>query len=227
MISYDLSDGVASLTLDDGKANALGFDMIETYRSHLAKAQSEADLIVIRGRPGVMSAGFDLKVMKTEPHRVADMVRMGAELLVETLMCPTPVIMASTGHAMAAGGLLMLTADIRLGMQGEFFYGLNETAIGMVMPDFGLELARYRLGETALDEAVLNAQLYSPSAAQQIGYLDHVASSELFEQTLSDLIEKTQKLDLKAYRGTKKKLRYDLGQSILASLDADNLNIAG
>lgn len=227
MITYKLENSVATLTLDDTKANALGFAMMSAYIENMRRAQAEADIIVISGRPGMMSAGFDLKVMKNEPDRVAEMVRMGADLLVETLTCPKPVIIASTGHAMAAGALLMLTGDIRLGLAGNYFYGLNETAIGMVMPDFGMALAHYRLGEHHLDEAVLQARLYGPEDAQRIGYLDHVVDAEAWDMSLTKTIEDVKKLDLKAYRGTKRKIRQALADSILAGLDGADLNIAG
>ena len=92
-----------------------------------------------------MTAGFDLKVMRNEPDRVMDLVTQGGQLLVRIFASPKPVLLASTGHGIAAGALLMLTGDYRISMAGDFKYGLNESAIGMVLPPYGIDLARFKL----------------------------------------------------------------------------------
>jgi len=223
---FDLQDGIATITMDDGKANAFGFDMMQAISRNLTRAANEATSVVITGRPGVLCAGFDLKLMKTAPERVSEMVATGAKLLAQILAHPQPVIIAASGHAMAAGGLLMLTGDHRIGAAGDFKLGLNETAIGMVMPDFGVELARYCLGEHNLTAAVLCARLYGPQEAVSVGYLDEVSTPEALLETALARAAALQSLDLRAYAGSKKKLRQPVADKMLASLTKDNLNIA-
>ena len=72
LAKVEIEDDIATITLDDGKANALGFTMIEHINKALDEAEACADVIVLRGREGVMTAGFDLKVMRNEPDRVMD-----------------------------------------------------------------------------------------------------------------------------------------------------------
>ncbi len=226
LIRFDLQDDIATITMDDGKANAFGFAMMEAVSQAFARAASEANSVVLTGRPGLLCAGFDLKLMKTEPERVSEMVATGAQLLAQILTHPQPVVIAASGHAMAAGGLLMLTGDHRIGSAGDFKFGLNETAIGMVMPDFGVELARYCLGEHNLTDAVLGARLYNPQEAISVGYLDEVSSSEALLETAYARAAALQSLDLRAYAGSKRKLRQPVADKMLASLANDNLNIA-
>ncbi|MCC6716333.1 MAG: crotonase/enoyl-CoA hydratase family protein, partial [Acetobacteraceae bacterium] len=164
MVGYGLAGDVATLTLDDGKANALSLAMAQGIAAGLDRAAGEAKVVVIRGRPGVLCGGFDLKVIRSgDAAARAAMVDAGMALLERLYLLPQPVVIACTGHAVAAGGLMLLTGDVRIGVEGDFRLGLNETAIGLSLPAFGVELARERLLPTALGEATLLARLYGPA----------------------------------------------------------------
>lgn len=208
MLTYTLDNAVATITLDDGKANALSLPMSQAIATALDRAQSEARIVLLRGRPGVLCGGFDLKVIRngTQADRAA-MVDTGMALLERIYHHPQPTIIACTGHAVAAGGLLLLAADIRIGLRGPYKLGLNETAIGLALPEFGLTLARARLLPTALTAATLGAHLYPPEDAAKIGYLDDTADPETFEAKIQSALEAILPLDPTAYAATKARLR--------------------
>ena len=146
-LTYELDGKVAVLSIDDGKANAIGHEMIDDMNTALDKAEHEARSVMIIGRPGRFSAGFDLSVMTGEPRGMQALVKAGADLILRLYMHPQPVIAACTGHALAAGSLLLLASDTRIGIKGDFKIGLNEVAIGMALPIFAVELARDRLSK--------------------------------------------------------------------------------
>ncbi len=214
-VRYDQTDDIATLTMDDAKANALGFDMIDALSDALAKAESNAKVVLLRGRPGIFSAGFDLKVMNKGQQAMADMVGQGANLLIDLFLHPQPIVMACSGHALAAGALILLTGDYRIGIDGDFKIGLNETAIGMTMPHFGIEIARERLGSEALTQAVLNAQLYNPQDAAAIGYLDQAVSEGEFDATVHEKLKILLSLDGKSFAATKKGIRNTTAQGAM------------
>ena len=218
----EIEDGIATITLDDGKANALGFTMIEHINKALDEAEAAADVIVMTGREGVMTAGFDLKVMRNEPDRVMDLVTQGGQMLVRIFASPKPVLLASTGHGIAAGALLMLTGDYRISMAGDFKYGLNESAIGMVLPPYGMDLARFKLNQKFLDMAVVGADLYGPEMASQIGYTDEVATADKFASRVREKAEYFKTLDAKAYAGNKRHIRQALADKMAADLKASS-----
>ena len=218
----EIEDGIATITLDDGKANALGFTMIEHINKALDEAEAAADVIVMTGREGVMTAGFDLKVMRNEPDRVMDLVTQGGQMLVRIYASPKPVLLASTGHGIAAGALLMLSGDYRISMAGDFKYGLNESAIGMVLPPYGMDLARFKLNQKFLDMAVVGAELYGPEMASQIGYTDEVATADKFAARVREKAEYFKTLDAKAYAGNKRHIRQALADKMEADLKASN-----
>lgn len=218
----EIEDGIATITLDDGKANALGFTMIEHINKALDEAEAAADVIVMTGREGVMTAGFDLKVMRNEPDRVMDLVTQGGQMLVRIFVSPKPVLLASTGHGIAAGALLMLSGDYRISMAGDFKYGLNESAIGMVLPPYGMDLARFKLNQKFLDMAVVGADLYGPEMASQIGYTDEVATADKFAARVREKAEYFKTLDAKAYAGNKRHIRQALADKMAADLKASS-----
>lgn len=206
-VTYELEDKIAVLTMDDGKANAFGPTMIEALSQAFDRAEREASAIILTGRGGVLSAGFDLKVMREGPEAAAAMVEAGAQLLLRIYLHPLPVITACTGHAIAAGAILLLASDVRLGASGAFSIGLNETSIGMTLPPFGVELARDRLTPEALSAAVLGATLYDPDAATAIGYLDQVASADDLAKEARRTAAHYATLDGPSFAGTKVNLR--------------------
>ena len=213
-----IEDGIAVITLDDGKANAFSFDMMAALNDAMDKAEAEADVIIMTGRAGVMCAGFDLKVMQNAPDKVADMVRQGGEFLVRVFSTKKPMIIASPGHGIAAGGLLMLAADYRIGVDGDSRYGLNESAIGMVLPPFGYDLAVFKINNKYLDTCFVGAELIDPKTAIKAGFLDEtVADGGLMERAMEKAKE-MQKLHPKAYAGNKKLVRGALTEKMASEL---------
>ncbi len=218
-VQVAIEDDVARITMDDGKANALGPAMIDALQDAFDQAEKEASAVLLTGRPGVLSAGFDLKVMKEGEEAAAAMVAAGAELLSRIYLHPQPVVIASTGHAIAAGALLLCVGDHRISATGEISIGLNETSIGMALPVFGVEIARDRLLPTAHAEALLGAMLYDPVGAAEIGYVDEIAEPEALETVALDVLTRLKGLDSRAYGMTKRNLRLATIDRIRPSLE--------
>ena len=218
--SCSISDGIATITLDDGKVNAFSFDMMVAINNAMDEAEAGADVIIITGREGVMCAGFDLKVMQNDADKVPEMVGNGGKLLVRIFSCKKPVIIASTGHGIAAGGLLMLSADYRIGIDSESRYGLNESAIGMVLPPFGYDMAAFKINNSYLDRCFAGAELIDPVTAIEASFLDEVVTTDKLMQRALEKAKEMQKLDARAFAGNKKLLRGVLTEKMTADLDS-------
>ncbi|MCH2170850.1 crotonase/enoyl-CoA hydratase family protein [Myxococcota bacterium] len=228
-ITYELTGRVAKITLDDGKANAIGHTSIETLHEMLDRAESEAGSVLLAGRPGRFCAGFDLGVIQSGSiDDVRTLVKAGGELFTRLYASPQPIIVACTGHAIAAGAIVLLAADTRIGVQGEFKLGLSEVSIGMNLPIFAFELARERLSKRHFIRATTQAELYGPDDAVDAGYLDRVVSPEdLLEAALEEAAQLAE-VPQPAYRTTKASIRKEALEHIRTTLDADmgNLNTA-
>ncbi len=216
-VTYTLKDNIATLTMDDGKANAMAPAMSAALNAGLDRAAREARAVVIRGRAGVFCGGFDLKIIRGGDETVkAQMRDAGMALLRRLYVSPQPIVFAVTGHAVAMGALLILAGDARVGLEGDFRLGLNETGIGLSLPVTGLEVARDRLAPTVFQRATINAELFSPEGAVSAGYLDQAAGAEGFDAAVDAAATYLAGLDGGAFSETKQRVR----QPTLDRIDA-------
>ncbi|MBW2316645.1 MAG: crotonase/enoyl-CoA hydratase family protein [Deltaproteobacteria bacterium] len=226
-LTYALEGDVAVLTLDDGKANALAPDMIDALSKALDRAESEAGAVAFFGRPGRFSAGFDLKTMSAGADAAAAMVGAGAELLLRIYEFPRPTVVGVTGHALAAGALILCAADTRIATRGDFKIGLNEVAIGMTLPVFGTELARDRLSKRHFTAAVVQATLYDAEGAVAAGYADRAVDADALVGEVMSTAATLAELPRGAYAGTKRQARNATAGHIRDSLVEDMARLKG
>ncbi|MCA9602866.1 MAG: crotonase/enoyl-CoA hydratase family protein [Myxococcales bacterium] len=206
-LSYRVDREVAVITMDDGKANALGPSMLRALDEALGRAEQEGRAVVLAGRAGKFCAGFDLKVMMSAPTAARDLVLDGAKLFLRLFEHPRPVVIACTGHAVAGGALLVLCGDLRVGTEGPFMIGLNEVAIGLTLPRFAVELARERLSPRAMGAATVLATMYAPNDAANAGYLDEVVEADaVLERAISEA-QRLGALPAATFAGTKQRVR--------------------
>lgn len=164
LITYHAEDGIATLTLDNGKVNAISPELIIAFNAALDRAVQERAVVIITGQPGILSGGYDLKVMTSGPKEAVGLVTAGSTLARRLLSHPFPVVVACPGNAVAKGAFLLLSADYRIGVEGPYKICLNEVQIGMTMHYAGIALARDRLGRAAFQRAVNNAEVFDPQA---------------------------------------------------------------
>jgi enoyl-CoA hydratase len=220
-VTYALEDGVAVLRLDDGKVNVISHRVIDLMHRFLDNAEGEARAVAIIGRPGKLSAGFDLTEMTAGIERTRALVGAGGKLLMRIFGHPQPVVVAVTGHALAAGALLTLSCDTRIGADGPAKIGLNETAIGMGLPLYATELAQARLSPAHLTRGAVQAEIYDPAGAVEAGYLDQVVPADECEAAAITEARRLGQFRTGAYSHTKLALRGALIDRVLAGIDAD------
>lgn len=221
LIQYSCNQGIATLTLNNGKVNAISPDMIAAFNSCLDQAEQDCAIVIITGQPGILSGGYDLKVMTAGPEHAINLVASGSTLARRMLAHPFPIIVACPGHAIAKGAFLLLSADYRIGVDGAFNIGLNEVLIGMTMHHAGIEIAKDRLSNAAFQRSVINGELFNPITAIDAGFLDRVVPAEELMQTALGVATLMKKINMKAHRNTKLKVRKDLLQALDVAIELD------
>lgn len=225
VLTYTLEGSIATVCMDDGKANALSEAMIDGLLGALDRAEKEASAIVLTGRPDRFCAGFDLRVMMSSPEAAVALLRRGADLLMRLYGSPVPLVVACTGHAKAGGALVLLTADVRVGAAGPYQIGLNEVQIGLPVPVLAMELARDRLSSRELGRATLQAKIYDPEGAAAAGFLDEVVpAADLLARARAEA-GRLGALARSPFHATKKRLRGRTIAHIRATLDEDVASI--
>ena len=200
-----IADGIAWITMDDGKVNALSCEMIGELEEALDAAEHAKAVTVLSGREGIFSAGFDLGTFARGHEASVAMVHAGARLIGRLLAFPYPVLTACTGHAYPMGAFLMLSADVRLGVAGPWRIGMNEVAIGITVPKFAVELARHRLTPPGFAR-IPTAPMFSPEEALRLGYLDRVLPPDGLAGAVQEEASRLLALDLPSFAATKARI---------------------
>ncbi|MBW2498792.1 MAG: crotonase/enoyl-CoA hydratase family protein [Deltaproteobacteria bacterium] len=203
-VKQELLEGVCVLRLDNGKANAMARAVSLELIAALDEAEKTASAVLILGRPGIFSGGFDLGTIAEGGEAALEMIAEGLHLLVKILEHPKPIVVGCSGHAIAMGVFLVLAADERIGARGDFKIGMNETAIGMTLPEFAVELARTRLSKRHFDRAAVHATIYDPDAAVDVGFLDRVVEPDRLEDEALQAAIRLGALPQPAFRNNKR-----------------------
>lgn len=214
--SYELHDGIATIAMDDGKANVLSAAMLDELSDAFKRAERDAAVVLLTGREHVFSGGFDLRCA---PDGWPAMVGGGARLAERILAFPHPVAIACNGSAVAMGAFLLLAADVRIGAAGAHRIGLNEVAIGLAVPRFGIALARHRLTPPAADRCLLTGVLLDPHEARAAGFLDRVVAADELHAEAHAAARELASVDRGAHAATKLRVREDVLAGVRAGIE--------
>jgi enoyl-CoA hydratase len=221
IVSYTFEGSVATIAMDDGKVNALSPAMLAAIDTAFERARDDAAAVILRGRSGTFSAGFDLKVLRGGGVETIEMIVGGFRLAHKILSFPRPVVIACTGHAVAMGSFLLLCGDHRIGTAGEFRIVANEVAIGLTMPHAAVEICRQRLTPAAFNRAVILAETFTPDDAAVAGFLDQVVPMDQLDEVARSAAERFTQLNAEAHAASKLRARAHALDAIAAGIEGD------
>lgn len=226
-VRYDHDGVVATITIDDGKANALSPQVFVDLNAALDRAVDDDAAVLLVGRDGRFSGGFDLGVLLGGGPEGRKLLRTGFELSHRLLSFPTPVVVACTGHAYAMGLFLMLSTDLRIGVAGaDHRITANEVAIGLTMPHAAIEICRQRLTRAHFDRAVILAEVFNPEQALAAGILDELVPADDLLTHAHARANALGGLDRRAHSLTKLRARAAALDAIAAATEQDDQELA-
>ncbi len=221
-VTTRIEDGIAVVTMDDGAANALNPQRFDELHAAFDDAGDDVTGFIITGRPGITTAGLDLKFMQSaDKDGVADLlVRFGTTLM-RVWTEPRPTVLAATGHTVAAGTMLSMACDHAVAARGAFVWGLTETQINFAMPLFGLALARANVRADMVDDLLLPGAKVDPERAVEVGYADELADPDEVMARARAHLAMLVALPSRAYADTKRRLRGPAADEVMATLAQD------
>ena len=220
-VHFTVDDQVATITMDDGKVNALSPDMQLEINEALDHAELEGvGAVVIGGNNRVFSGGFDLKVLKGGGEQAIEMLAGGFELAARILAYPKPVVMACTGHSIAMGSFLMLSGDHLIGAPSHRIQA-NEVSIGLTMPGPALAILRHRLTPAAFQRAVGLSAEFKGESAVAAGYLDELVEADLVRARAHEVAKGFTSLDARAHKESKLRARAKVLDEICTTISAE------
>jgi enoyl-CoA hydratase len=222
-VAYRLHDGVATVTMDDGKVNVMSTGMLRDLGGAFDRAEKDRAIVVLQSaRSGLFSAGFDLKIFAANDAAGSlEMVKTGAELALRLMSFPFPTLGVMEGHAFPMGTFLLLACDVRIGARGPFRMGLNEVAIGISPPGFAIELARSRLHPAWLSRTVTLGEMFEPDDAVVAGFLDRVVPGDEIEPAVESTLAVLKTLHAPSHISAKQRLRRAAGAAIREAIDEE------
>ena len=226
-VSYRLEDSIATITMDDGKVNALSLHMLQELDKSFDQAAADHAVVVFTGRDGVFSAGFDLSVLRGGGPDALTMLQAGFRLAERLLSFPTPVVISCPGHAIAMGVFLVLSGDYRIGVSGPYRLMANEVAIGLTMPRAAVEICRQRLGPASFNRAVVLAEPFSPKDAVAAGFLDRVVEPANLEEASRSAAVQLGTLNMTAHAASKLRARAATLSALRRAIEADDAELQG
>lgn len=218
---HDEEGGIATLTLDDGKLNALN---AEVFRELSAAVDDCADAtaVVLAGREGVFTAGLNTKELADiTPEGLTELLDVFGRTVMQVWAHPRPVVAACTGHAIAAGTMLAMAADHAVAAEGDFRWGLTETQIGFPLPDFAIQLSRHNVRSDRLEDLLLPGKVVEATTAVEVGFADELAEPGEVLTRATTKARELASLPSEAYATTKRRLRGSTIRGVLAGLGDD------
>ncbi len=205
-----MADGVVTLDIDGKGPNALTPEVVERLAVRFAEAEASADVhaVILRGKAnGPFCVGLDNATLAAGEAAAAGLLTGMGKLLVAMFRSRLRIVAQVEGHAVAAGAMLLLVSDLRIGAPGDYRIGFSEVAIGMPLPGLPLALASHRLDARLVTRATALAELMDPDAAQRAGFLDEI--TEDAGTVAEAAAQRLAAIDDEAYHATALDLRAD------------------
>ena len=194
-----------------------------------AAVAEDMDAVVVSGAPGMFSAGLDVPyLMSLGEDRHALQAAWGAFFGAARALAGLriPVVAAITGHAPAGGCVLSLCCDYRVMARSAdpsrpFAIGMNETQVGLAVPDGAQQLMRRVIGHHRAERLLVSGAMVPAERALAIGLVDELAGTDQVVAQALAWLEPLLRLPRAPMLQTRALARADL----VRALDPDHLHL--
>ena len=209
-VRIERDGALARLRMDKARGNAI--DEVLTNDLLAAIRDIEADdgvrgVLLCSAHPKLFCPGLDLvSLIEYDRKSMERFLSAFAELLLALYALQRPLVAALSGHAVAGGCVLALTADLRVLRRGAQI-GLNEVKIGVSLPWSVATLLRASVPPTSLTRVALLGENFTDEEAVAAGLVHEIAEAEGFEATCLARLGELAERDARSLTTTKRYLR--------------------
>jgi enoyl-CoA hydratase len=198
LLSVEVADGVARVTIDNPPANALTDELyaqLDTTVTQLELDDAARAVVFASAHPEIFVAGADVKRMADYDFRRGAVTRKidlvhACFLRVQRLSKPT--VAAIAGHALGGGCELALAMDFRFMGRGHPRIGLPEASLGIIPGGGGTQRLPRLVGRARAAELVMLAQRIDAGEAERIGLVNRACADG--QATLDAALDHARKL---------------------------------
>jgi enoyl-CoA hydratase len=206
-------DGVAVVTMANGKVNALSREMLTALRD--VAAQLAADLpgaVVVTGGERIFAAGADISQFGG-PDEAAEIGPLFHDTIGAYADLPRFVIAAVSGFALGGGCELALGCDYRIASEKAVF-GQPEILLGIIPGGGGTQRLARLVGASKAKEMCLTGRQVRADEALRIGLADEVVAHDELHDRARTLAADVAKGALAAHAITKRLIDDGLSTSL-------------
>ncbi|XP_059548756.1 enoyl-CoA delta isomerase 1, mitochondrial [Myotis daubentonii] len=229
LVEPDPAAGIAVMKFKNPPVNSLSLELLTELVISLEKLENDKTfrgVILTSDRPGVFSAGLDLREMcGRNPEHYAEYWKAVQELWLRLYQSNMVLIAAINGASPAGGCLISLTCDYRvLADNPRYAIGLNETLLGIVAPFWFKDTLVNTIGHRAAERALQLGLLFPPAEALQVGIVDKVVPEDQVQSTALSVMGKWLAIPDHARQLTKNMMRKPTVDRLVKQRDADIKN---
>jgi enoyl-CoA hydratase len=213
-------DGVAVLTLDRPKVNALNQALVSQLRGHAeALGVDPPGAVVVTGGDRIFAAGADIS--EFGGPEAADTISVGIHDALRALaVIPRFVIAAVAGYALGGGCELALACDYRIASTRAVF-GQPEILLGIIPGGGGTQRLPRLVGPSRAKELIVTGRQVGAEEALAMGLADEVVAPDQLHERAFSLAAQLAGGALQAQALAKRAVDAGLDQSLPAALDLE------
>lgn len=220
-VTLEISQGVASITLNRPPLNILTLDMIRELDSALSKVAGQTWLkaVVLAANGKAFCAGVD--VADHTQDRVEPMIHEFGQLFTRLRTLPMPTIALVQGAALGGGCELAIACD-QVIAAGSAKFGQPEIKLG-VFPPIAAALFPQLIGHQQAARLLLSGETINAAEAVRLGLATYLAADDDLQATLNHLLAQYRNMSAAALRITKRAILYGNDLGVNALLEIENL----
>jgi enoyl-CoA hydratase/carnithine racemase len=227
--SFDVSEGVATITLDRPDVlNALTFEVYADLRDILLELPQREDVrvLVITGRGRGFCSGGDVneiiaRLLAMGPKDLLEFTRMTGAVVQRMRECPLPIVAGVNGIAAGAGAVIAMAADFRL-LASSASFAFLFTKVGLAGADMGIAYLLPRLvGLARATEILMLGDKIGADAAHAMGLANQVVDDAELVAATADLARRLASGPALAYATTKKLLTAELDMGLGPAIELE------
>jgi enoyl-CoA hydratase/carnithine racemase len=178
LIGYELTDGVALLTLNDPPANTYSYEMMQQLDACILKARMDeaVQVIVITGAgEKFFCAGANIAMLsEVTPEFKYYFCLHANETMCRLEQTPKLVIAAINGHCVGGGLEVAMAADLRVARRGAGKMGLPEVSLGVLPGTGGTQRLARLVGKSKAIELMAAGDLFDFEKGEALGLVNRI-----------------------------------------------------
>jgi len=193
LVDYDVTDGLAIITLNDPPANTYTYEMMRQLDQAIldARMADEAHVIILRGQGDkFFSAGANIGMLNSVTPKFKYYFCLHAnETLNRLEQTPKLTIAALNGHCVGGGLEYAMACDIRIGWKGHGKTGLPEVTLGVLPGTGGTQRLCRIVGKSKAIELMTEGRNFDYEEAKSIGIVNYVYDAETVEHFMQQVYD--------------------------------------